>query len=47
MKVNNLAVPTARLSADKASHGYTDDSGTTIYENGSLWVSGPFVEGCR
>ncbi|PZF77767.1 hypothetical protein DK847_04875 [Aestuariivirga litoralis] len=47
VKVNNLAVPTARLSADKASHGYTDDSGTTIYENGSLWVSGPFVEGCR
>jgi lipoteichoic acid synthase len=47
VKVNGLPVPSSRLSADEDSHGYTDENGTAIYENGSLWVSGPFVAGCK
>jgi lipoteichoic acid synthase len=47
VKVNGLSVPSSRLSADKASKMLTDENGTAIYENGSLWVSGPFVAGCK
>jgi lipoteichoic acid synthase len=47
VKVNGLAVPSSRLSADDASHYYTDDNGTMMFEDGSLWVSGPFAEGCK
>lgn len=46
IKVNGQLVPNTRLHVDEQSHGYTDDNGTAMYSNGSLWVSGPFVEGC-
>ena len=46
IKVNGQVVPTSKLHVDEQSHGYTDDSGTAMYTNGSLWVSGPFVAGC-
>jgi arylsulfatase A-like enzyme len=46
IKVNGQVVPNSRLHVDEQSHGYTDDSGTAMYTNGSLWVSGPFVAGC-
>jgi len=46
VKVNGQLVPNTRLHVDEQSHGYTDDNGTAMYSNGSLWISGPFVEGC-
>lgn len=46
IKVNGQLVPNGKLHVDEQSHGYTDDSGTAMYTNGSLWVSGPFIEGC-
>ncbi|WP_292438777.1 sulfatase-like hydrolase/transferase [Mesorhizobium sp.] len=46
IKVNGQVVPNGKLHVDEQSHGYTDDSGTAMYTNGSLWVSGPFIEGC-
>jgi arylsulfatase A-like enzyme len=46
ISVNGQVVPNSRLHVDEQSHGYTDDSGTAMYTNGSLWVSGPFVAGC-
>ncbi|RUV93442.1 DUF229 domain-containing protein [Mesorhizobium sp. M1A.F.Ca.IN.022.07.1.1] len=46
IKVNGQLVPNSKLHVDEQSHGYTDDSGTAMYTNGSLWVSGPFIEGC-
>ncbi|TGT35937.1 hypothetical protein EN810_36475 [Mesorhizobium sp. M8A.F.Ca.ET.167.01.1.1] len=45
-KVNGQLVPTGKLRVDERSHGFTDDSGTAMYTDGSLWVSGPFIEGC-
>lgn len=47
VKVNGVQMPDNRLHADEPSHGYTDDTGTAIYENGSLWISGPFGEACN
>lgn len=47
VRVNGVAVPRDRLHADEESHGYTDDSGTAMYANGSLWVRGPFAAGCN
>ncbi|TGT68612.1 DUF229 domain-containing protein [bacterium M00.F.Ca.ET.159.01.1.1] len=46
VKVNGQLVPTGKLRVDERSHGFTDDSGTAMYTDGSLWVSGPFIEGC-
>ncbi|TPL96857.1 DUF229 domain-containing protein [Mesorhizobium sp. B2-3-11] len=46
IKVNGQLVPDSKLHVDQQSHGFTDDSGTAMYTNGSLWVSGPFIEGC-
>ncbi|RWE28390.1 MAG: hypothetical protein EOS77_26250 [Mesorhizobium sp.] len=46
IKVNGQLVPKSKLHVDEQSHGYTDDSGTAMYTNGSLSVSGPFIEGC-
>nr|WP_292236097.1 hypothetical protein [Mesorhizobium sp.] len=44
--MNGQLVPKSKLHVDEQSHGYTDDSGTAMYTNGSLSVSGPFIEGC-
>ncbi len=46
IKVNGQVVPKSKLHVDEQSHGFTDDNGTAMYSNGSLWVSGPFIEGC-
>ncbi|QKD04586.1 sulfatase-like hydrolase/transferase [Mesorhizobium loti] len=46
VKVNGHAVPKNRLHVDNRAVGYIDDSGTSMFNNGSLWVSGPFIEGC-
>jgi arylsulfatase A-like enzyme len=46
IKVNGQLVPKSKLHVDEQSHGFTDDNGTAMYSNGSLWVSGPFIEGC-
>jgi lipoteichoic acid synthase len=46
VKVNGQLVPNSRLHIDDKATGYTDGSGTSMYHNGSLWVGGPFVEGC-
>lgn len=45
--VNGVKVPESQLKPDDASHGITDATGTALYENGSLWVSGPFAGNCR
>ncbi len=47
VRVNGVQMPDTRLHADENSHGYTDNTGTAIYEDGSLWVSGPFGENCN
>ncbi|WP_189363201.1 carbohydrate-binding domain-containing protein, partial [Mesorhizobium sp. M4A.F.Ca.ET.022.05.2.1] len=46
VKVNGQLVPNSRLHIDNRATGYTDGSGTSMYNNGSLWVNGPFVDGC-
>jgi len=46
VRVNGLRIPDSRLHVDAQSHGITDSSGTAMYENGSLWIDGPFGEGC-
>ncbi|MET3520381.1 DUF229 domain-containing protein [Mesorhizobium sp. M4B.F.Ca.ET.215.01.1.1] len=46
IKVNGQLVPNSRLHIDNRATGYTDGSGTSMYNNGSLWVGGPFVDGC-
>ncbi|RWC96315.1 MAG: DUF229 domain-containing protein [Mesorhizobium sp.] len=46
VKVNGQLVPNSRLHIDNRATGYTDGSGTSMYNNGSLWVGGPFVDGC-
>ncbi len=47
IRVNGRAVPRSDLHPDENSHGYTDDTGTALYSNGSLWVTGPFIPGCK
>ena len=47
VKVNGLSVPASRISLSPGSKSYTDETGTAMYENDSLWVSGPFVAGCK
>jgi len=46
IKVNGQLVPNSRLHVDKETTGRTDGSGTSMYNSGSLWINGPFVEGC-
>jgi lipoteichoic acid synthase len=45
--VNGTSIPQSQMKADAPSHGLTDQSGTALYENGSLLVTGPFVAGCK
>ncbi|QKC78116.1 sulfatase-like hydrolase/transferase [Mesorhizobium erdmanii] len=46
VRVNGQTVPKNRLRVDNKAVGFIDDSGTSMFNDGSLWVSGPFIEGC-
>jgi lipoteichoic acid synthase len=46
IKIDGQVVPKSKLHVDNKAVGFIDDSGTSMFNSGSLWVSGPFVEGC-
>ncbi|MER8981149.1 sulfatase-like hydrolase/transferase [Mesorhizobium sp. M0491] len=46
IKIDGRVVPKSKLHVDNKTVGFIDDSGTSMFNSGSLWVSGPFVEGC-
>ncbi|MEO5759599.1 MAG: sulfatase-like hydrolase/transferase [Mesorhizobium sp.] len=46
VKLDGRTLPGSRLHLDNKAVGFIDDSGASLFSNGSLWVSGPFVEGC-
>lgn len=47
VSVNGVRMPDGRLYPDKATEGVTGDSGTSLFASGSLWITGPFDEGCK
>lgn len=47
VKVNGVQMPDSRLFPDEKSGGYVSDSGTALFQDGSLWVQGPFNEACN
>ncbi|WP_164893079.1 sulfatase-like hydrolase/transferase [Mesorhizobium sp. M7A.F.Ca.US.010.02.1.1] len=46
IKIDGRVMPKSKLHVDNKTVGFIDDSGTSMFNSGSLWVSGPFVEGC-
>lgn len=45
VKVNGQVVPKSRLHVDNKAVGFIDDGGISMFNNGSLWVSGPLCRG--
>lgn len=47
VKVNGVQMPDSHLYPDEVTDGATDDTGTSLYGSGSLWVTGPFDQACN
>jgi arylsulfatase A-like enzyme len=46
IRVNGQVQASAKFRIDEKEAGSVDDTGVSLYGDGTLWFDGPFVEGC-